>query len=116
VSDLARVEVAEVGESRLAKICGEVDVSNADGVGKILERAAEDWLGRFVIDLSQTSYVDSVGLRIILSIAERLRARRRELYVIVPEDAVTRRVLLLVDLPKLASVYSSFAEIPPAGR
>ena len=101
---LCRVEVLRVDGAVVAQIAGEVDVSNVAHIEHELDAAA----GRerlFVVDLSQTAYFDSAGIRLLFTLATRLKTRRQELRVIVPEGAVVRRVLEITDFVRAVPVY-----------
>ena len=105
--DLATVEVRRRGDAVVVAIRGEVDISNVEEVEKALAASVDNGVRRHVIDLSETVYLDSVGIRLLFAFAEQLRARRQEVHVVVPEDAPIRRVLMLVDLPGLVPMHAS---------
>ena len=54
-----------------------------------------------LVDLSETSYLDSAGIAMIFRLVARLTWRRQELRLVVPADAPIRKVL---ELTKLGSV------------
>lgn len=103
---LCRIEVDRSSGVPVALLAGEVDVSNVHFIGDELETAA----GRepvFVVDLSRTEYFDSAGIRLLFTLAVRLKTRRQELRVIVPRDAVVRRVLEITDFVRVVPVFES---------
>lgn len=104
------VEVGEAFGDAVAYVHGEVDISNVDDISKALEAACDARRGRCFVDLTNTTYLDSSGIRILFTLAARLRTRRQELHVVVPEDGLTRRVLELTDLPRMIPTSSSLAE------
>jgi anti-anti-sigma factor len=107
------VEVGEVNGDPVAYVHGEIDISNVDDISKALEAATEGRRGRCFVDLSNTTYLDSSGIRILFTLAARLRTRRQDLHVIVPPDGLTRRVLELTDLPRMIPTLSSISEVEP---
>jgi anti-anti-sigma factor len=109
------VEVGETGGDAVAYVHGEIDISNTEEISKALEAATEGRRRRCFVDLSHTTYLDSSGIRILFALAARLRTRRQELHVIVPENAPTRRVLELTDLPRMIPTLTSLADIDPEG-
>jgi anti-anti-sigma factor len=112
VDELANVVVRRRGTVCVATITGEIDISNVDEVASLLEdQLAEDATVQ-VIDLTGTSYLDSAGLRILYVIAERLRARRRTLHLVVPEEASILRLLELIDLPRHVEMHSRIEDVP----
>ncbi|NEB76043.1 STAS domain-containing protein [Streptomyces sp. SID14478] len=70
---------------------GEIDMTNAER----LDRALADLSGRVVVDLGSVSYLDSAGLNVLFSYAERLE-------LIVPELLAT--VVEVSGLTELAAV------------
>lgn len=58
-----------------------------------------------VVDLSQTTYLDSRGVHLILEMAERLRTSQQQLILVVPERSVIRRVLLLTQVDKTVPLH-----------
>jgi anti-anti-sigma factor len=95
---LARVTVEPRGPATVARVHGEIDMSNADGLRlEILEGVAHDGAG-LVLDLTETTYLDSSGVRLLFDIAERLQSRRQRLALVVTEAALVRRVLVLTKL------------------
>ena len=57
-----------------------------------------------VIDLSQVTYLDSVGIELLFDLARRLRTHRQRLRLVVPVDAPMRRVLELCDIDRAAPI------------
>jgi anti-anti-sigma factor len=103
---LCRIEVARAAGIPVARLAGEVDVSNVQYIGDELEAVA----GRepiFVVDLSRTEYFDSAGIRLLFTLAIRLKTRRQELRVIVPPGAVVQRVLEITDFVRVVPVFES---------
>lgn len=112
MSDLARVEVARKGDLCLVRIRGEVDISNASELSGRIAAAVPNGISRIAIDLSETTYLDSAGVQLLFVLAERLRIRRHDLRLIVPEESPIRGVLELTSLPKLVSMEAQLEEAP----
>ena len=105
MDDLARVHVALVDDCYVATITGEIDMSNAEDLARVLEERLVRDAARHIVDLSGTTYLDSAGVRMLFAISERLQTRGRDLHVVVPEAAPIHRVLLIVDLASRAQVH-----------
>ena len=73
MGDLAHVVVRRRRDSCVATISGEIDMSNADEIRTVLEDRLVEDATMYVIDLTATQYLDSAGLRMLFTIAERLR-------------------------------------------
>lgn len=99
----------------VARLSGEVDLSNASEVGDELSTGVPNTAFGLVLDLTATTYLDSSGVHLIFDLAERLRTRQQQLRVVVPAGAPIRRVLRIVELdesvPVMASVDEAIADI-----
>jgi anti-anti-sigma factor len=93
VSDLARVVVEDPGDPCLVRIDGEIDISNAADVSEIIGASVPNAARTIVLDLTGLSYVDSAGVQLLFTLAERMRGRRQVLRIVVPQEAPIRSVL-----------------------
>ncbi len=109
---LGWVDVQQRGEVRIARVHGEVDISNADEVLKVLEGGPHERAQLHIVDLSETRYFDSSGIRALFSLASRLQSRRQGLHVIAPEGGAVKRLLELADLQSLVPVHDSIESVP----
>ena len=102
----------------VARVSGEIDLASASAVGDELAGAVSNHALGLVIDLSETTYLDSSGVSLVFELAERLRRRQQQLRLVVPEDAPLRRVLRIVDaaatVPVLATVEEATEHIRAA--
>lgn len=108
--DQATVGVTNVGESVIVRITGEIDIANIDVVSRALEAVNHSGRGSWVVDLTETTYLDSVGIRLLCTLAERLRFRRQELRLVAPAGAPVRRVLALTDVDQLVTMHQTVQE------
>jgi anti-sigma B factor antagonist len=115
MSDLSQLEFS--GEDVVvARLTGEIDLSNASEVGESLTAAVPNTALGLVIDLTATAYLDSSGVHLLFDLAERLQRRQQRLRVVVPEGAPVRRVLRIVELDESVPVMSSVEEAVAAIR
>jgi anti-anti-sigma factor len=98
VSGLVQVVDRHEGAVPVCEIRGELDASNVDHVLEHVVGSVANEAPGMVLDLGHTSYLDSAGVRILFELARRLRARRQELRIAVPDDGIVRRVLVLTAL------------------
>jgi anti-anti-sigma factor len=97
---LCRLDVEEDGDTLVARLTGEIALSNAALIGEdIRSRVANHSLG-VVLDLAGLTYLDSAGLEVLFDLRRRLESRRQELVIAVPVDSPVRRTLELVGLVK----------------
>jgi anti-anti-sigma factor len=107
VTDLVEVVPRQHQSVPLCELHGELDASNVDSVqGRLLDCVGTDAPG-LVLDLTETTYLDSAGVRILFDLARRLRTRRQELRLVVPPDGVVRRVLVLTALADVVPLDES---------
>ncbi|HEX9235987.1 MAG TPA: STAS domain-containing protein [Actinomycetota bacterium] len=104
MSELAYLETGRRGDASLVRVHGEIDASNVDELSVGIERASEHGSIGLVVDLSETTYLDSAGIALLFRLAERLRARRQELRLVVPAQAPVRAVLELSGLSAIAPI------------
>jgi anti-anti-sigma factor len=77
----------------VARIDGDIDISNAQELGDALVASlSNDSLG-LVLDFTPLDYLDSSGVHLILGLEGRLRQRRQQLRAVAPADAPLRAVL-----------------------
>ena len=95
---LAKVVVDQRDTGPVVRLQGEIDLSNSDAVRAEIVRVVPQDARGVVLDLTETTYLDSSGVRLLFDLAERLRARRQRLVLMVTEAALVRRVLILTKL------------------
>ena len=97
----ARVESAtEDGRVRIA-LSGEVDLDNAGDVEAELARAISNQATLVSINLAGVAYLDSVGLRVIFRLVERLATLQIAVELVAPMGSPSRRVVELSGLAAL---------------
>ncbi|MGH2554524.1 MAG: STAS domain-containing protein [Actinomycetota bacterium] len=104
MNGLARIEVEETPGLCLLRIKGEIDMSNAQELSAEIEAAVPNGAPTLVVDLTETTYLDSAGVKLLFLLADRYRARRRVLRLIVPPEAPIRAVLELTGLSRVVSL------------
>jgi len=97
----ARVEAAtEDGRVRIA-LSGEVDLDNAGDVEAELARAISNQATLVSINLAGVAYLDSVGLRVLFHLVERLATLQIAVELVAPMGSPSRRVVELSGLAAL---------------
>lgn len=95
MKDLAQLVVGSEGDVLAVTLSGEIDMSNVADLEAAIERAMPNTAYGMVLDLSELTYLDSAGIRMLIGVANRLRWRRQQLCVAVPDGSRVRRVLNL---------------------
>jgi anti-sigma B factor antagonist len=100
----------------IARLKGDVDITQAGALREqLLAAVRNDDMG-LVIDLTDARYVDSVGVSLLFELAERLTGRQMRFAVVVPQAGLVERVLTIVDLKSVAEVHQDLAEALSAMR
>jgi anti-anti-sigma factor len=113
---LEELDIQHVDDAVLTRVRGEVDLSNVSSVRERLLDAVPNSAAALVLDLSETDYLDSSGIGLIFELAERLAGRGQKLLLVVPQESVIRRVLLLTDVEQVAPLAASVEAALRAGR
>jgi anti-anti-sigma factor len=99
---LADVQFEDHAGSPIARIRGEIDMSNAGELGVTLQNSVVQSAAGLVIDFSETEYLDSAGLHFVFELGKRLRDRGQRLYLVVPQASPVSAVLDIVNVDSLA--------------
>jgi len=99
-----------LGGGVLARVSGEVDLSNAQSVRERLLAAVPNTASALVLDLSATEYLDSSGVRLIFELAERLRSRGQKLEIVVPGDSFVKRILMLTEVQRVVPISATLGD------
>ena len=107
----------------LAVLRGEIDMSNADGIGAAISRQiSNDALG-MVLDLTRVEYLDSAALHMLFELRRHLATRGQAMRLVVPPGAAIAPALQIMDVPRAIGVeetpeaaLESLAEAIPEAR
>jgi anti-anti-sigma factor len=107
---LATLQIELAGETPVARLIGEVDASNAAGFAKRLKESVPNTAIGMVLDLSETTYIDSSGLHLIFDLADALRRRQQSLQLVVPPETFVADVMDAVVLTGAAGTSPTRAQ------
>jgi anti-sigma B factor antagonist len=110
MSTAADISVERQGESLVAHVRGEVDMTNAPYVREELTSAIPNDVVSLVLDLSAARYLDSAAIEVLFELSRRLGRRRQVLHLVVPDDSPLVRVLTLTDVGSVAPMHKSLAD------
>ena len=99
---LADVHFEDRAGQPVARIRGEVDMSNVGELTTGLQSSVDQTAAGLVVDFSQTEYLDSAGLHFIFDLGKRLRDRGQRLYLVVPPESPVATLLDIVNVDSLA--------------
>ena len=109
MSELSHLDVSG-DDVVIARLSGEIDLSNATEVGDELSTSVPNTALGLVLDLTATTYLDSSGVHLVFDLAERLRTRQQQLRIVVPAGAPIRRVLRIVELGDTVPILATVEE------
>jgi anti-anti-sigma factor len=92
---LADVEFGSRGIDVIARVTGEIDLSNAIDLESALVGAVSNHSRALIVDLSNVRYLDSAGIQLIYRLRESLHARRQRLAVVIPKGSPAHDALRL---------------------
>lgn len=110
MSDLVNVMVERRGEVQVVSVAGEVDISNAARLEEDISDAVPNDAAGLVLDLSDTGYLDSAGIRMLFELGERLSGRRQSVVLVVPRESLIRHSLVVTELEQAMPMHDSLDE------
>jgi anti-anti-sigma factor len=69
--------------------------------------AMDNGADSLVLDLSETRYLDSSGVRMVFELAHRLRMRRQDLQLVAPDGSNVKRVLAMTEVEQIVPIAGS---------
>ncbi len=107
MSSPAEIVLDRRSASIVARLSGEVDMSNATYVrDQLLASMPNDALA-LVLDISGCRYLDSAAIEVLFEVSRRLGRRRQELRLVMPPESPLRRVMELTEVHTAAPIYES---------
>jgi anti-sigma B factor antagonist len=84
------LETRQEGDAVRIAATGELDLANALTFEKEVRKAEDRQPRAVILDLRRLSFMDSTGLRLILSAHSRARKRERRLFIVLGTEPVKR--------------------------
>ena len=107
----AALKAQEQGGALILYLSGELDVTTADQIRSAIDAAVGGDTERLIIDLADLQFMDSSGIALIVSVAQRVR----EAQVRNP-SAIVRRLIELTGLEEALHITPlEVLEVPMAG-
>jgi anti-sigma B factor antagonist len=104
-----KIEEGTLGTSRLVTVSGEIDLASSPA----LERAlTEEPDGTVIADLSEVGFIDSTGLRSLMTAQEAVAAADGRLMLVFADGPVER----ILGLTRLSDRFEIFPDTEAASR
>ena len=94
----------------VARVTGEVDLSNATQICDAIGEATPNTAHGAVLDLGRVGYLDSAGIHLIYRLRENLRARGQKLMLAIPAESPVQDSLRLAGVTQNLPIASSVDE------
>jgi anti-sigma B factor antagonist len=92
---LADLQLIDGGRVVIARLSGELDLSNTANIGGALTESVPNAALGVILDLSDVEYLDSAGIHLIYDLREKLRARGQALHLVIPAHSPANDALRL---------------------
>jgi anti-anti-sigma factor len=110
MDELARIEIDQTPRGVIARISGEIDISNVGAVKRKLTDAVTSASPGLVVDVSGTTYLDSSGVYLLFELARALEGRQQQMCVVAPPTTPSTRVLLITGFDHIVPVTGTVEE------
>jgi anti-sigma B factor antagonist len=104
---LARIVSEALGDIVVARVEGEIDMSNAPAIGHRLHDLLTNRSEALVVDLGETTYMDSSGIALLFSLADELQRRQQRLHLVLPEGSPLVRAIRLTGLDRAVPTHGT---------
>jgi anti-anti-sigma factor len=97
---LADVQFSDHEHVVVARVTGEIDLSNADSIENAVAEATPNHALALILDVSALDYLDSAGIHLVYKLREKLRARGQTLRLVIPADSPANDALRLAGVSR----------------
>ncbi len=107
---LARIVPETHGDDVVvARIEGEIDMSNAQPIGNRLRDLLTNRSAALIVDLGPTTYLDSAGVALLFGLYDELRRRQQNLHLVLPQESHLMRVLSITGLNRAVPTHATLS-------
>lgn len=114
MNPLATIAEERRGDTAVARVNGEIDASNTLWLGTRLRALVSNHSDGLVVDLSETTYLDSAGIALFFDLGAELRRHLLHLQLVMPEGSPIARMAALTGLDSVVPVHARLDEALPA--
>jgi anti-anti-sigma factor len=107
---LGDLKVSVEGDVVIARLRGEIDLSNAAELRIAITDATPNEVRGVVLDLSGVDYIDSAGIQLLYRLRESLRVRGQALRVVIPSDSLVNDTLRLAGIERTVEMVEALDE------
>jgi anti-sigma B factor antagonist len=107
---LADVQISFRDDAVVARLTGEIDMSNAGELRSAITEATPNEVLGVVLDLSGIDYIDSAGIQLLYRLRESLRVRGQALRLVIPLQSRVSHTLRLAGIERSVEVVEAVDE------
>jgi len=98
------------GQVVVARVSGEVDMSNSSELVSVIGAAATNDMIGVVLDLSDVEYLDSAGIRFVFTLRENVRTRGQDIRMVVPTGSPVNDALRLAGVSGMIKTSTELSD------
>ncbi|HEY3829901.1 MAG TPA: STAS domain-containing protein [Solirubrobacteraceae bacterium] len=102
---MSPVNLERIDSVPIAHVNEDIDAANAATIQQQLADALGPDASSLIIDLSETRYLDSAGIDMLLRLSDRLDHRRAKLILVIPDTSQLKRLASIVGLPNAITIH-----------
>jgi anti-anti-sigma factor len=102
---MSPLDLERIDEVPIVHVSEDIDAANATTTQQQLADALGPDASSLVIDLSQTRYLDSAGIDMLLRLSDRLDHRRAKLILVIPHTSQLKRLASIVGMPDIIAIH-----------
>lgn len=108
--NLGDVEVRVEDSLLIARLTGEIDLSNAGSIEEAISTAIPNHAKAIILDLTDLEYIDSAGIGLIYRLREKLQVRGQELKLVIGAGSLAADALRLAGVAPHLQITTSIQE------
>lgn len=108
--NLGDVEVRVEDAVLIARLTGEIDLSNAAGIEDAIATATPNHATAIILDFTDLEYIDSAGIGLIYRLREKLQVRGQDLKLVIPTDSPAADALRMAGVAPHLQIMATLQE------
>jgi anti-sigma B factor antagonist len=102
---MSPLDLERIDDVPIVHVNEDIDAANAASTQQRLADALGPDASSLIVDLSETRYLDSAGIDMLLRLSDRLDHRRAKLILVIPDTSQLKRLVSIVGLPDAIAIH-----------
>jgi anti-anti-sigma factor len=107
---MSPLDIQRIDGVPIVHVHQDIDAANATITQQQLADALGPDASSLIVDLSDTRYLDSAGIDMLLRLGDRLDRRRAELILVIPETSQLKRLAAIVGMPDAIAIHPTLTQ------